>query len=162
MSSEEIIATSAAVIAFFTSLVSIWQGFLNRQYYRLSTKPHLTLERECVEGVPYKYTLSNNGLGPAIINNFEIIFDGYVLDGKVENIKKIIKLIELGDIYCEFLLPTKGEAIATSKEIILLYIDPEHLNMQALDSLKQLTNCLVFKVEYSSIYGVTDCYEGCD
>ncbi|MGL0944954.1 hypothetical protein [Vibrio vulnificus] len=75
MNIGEIIATSAVVIAFFTSIVSIWQGYLNRQYYRLSTKPHITLERKSVEGAPYKYTLANNGLGPAIVTIPVIIED---------------------------------------------------------------------------------------
>ncbi|EHK7543366.1 hypothetical protein NMR59_003444 [Vibrio cholerae] len=162
MNSGEIIAMSAVVIAFFTSIVSIWQGYLNRQYYRLSTKPHITLERKSFEGAPYKYTLSNNGLGPAIVTRFEIIFDGEKLDGSINNMRKIMSLMELNNVPFELLFPTEGEAMAVSREIVLLEINPDHLNYESVKKLQQLTSCLVFKVEYKSIYGVSACYEGCE
>ncbi|EOV6311701.1 hypothetical protein ACN9RQ_004633 [Vibrio parahaemolyticus] len=158
MESSDWIAISAAIIALFSSLAVIWQGFLSREYYRLSTKPHLTIERKSNFGAPETYILSNDGLGPAIIEEFYLKFDGVYFEGGDEIINKILGLLCLKKGECEYMIPSRGEALRVSKEMTLFHF--QNIGQDDTSNLRQLNECLSFKIVYSSIYGEKYEYEG--
>jgi len=68
----------AVIIASVAALFSGYQALLSRKHNRLSVKPHLTTSRYGVSDKD-KYTLTfcleNNGLGPAIIFDYNVFFD---------------------------------------------------------------------------------------
>ncbi len=69
----------SVIIAACVLSVTIWQGWQNRKHNRLSVKPFLNV-LGCVSRSgnikDYTVTLVNHGVGPAIIKNFELLFEG--------------------------------------------------------------------------------------
>ncbi|MGN2614760.1 hypothetical protein [Aliivibrio fischeri] len=161
MESSEIIALSAVVIALVTTIVSIWQGYLNRQYYRLSTKPHLIIDQCAVIDTPHKFILKNNGLGPAIIKDFSISIDGHDIERSPNSVKESLIALNLDKAGYFSHIPTIGEAISVGDTIIIIDIDLDDKTYDLMkDDLKQLGTRLEFKITYSSIYGQTFNYKG--
>lgn len=62
------ISVSATVITLAALILAYVEGFQNRKYNKLSAKPILTFFRYTIDG-QITITLSNEGLGPAIIAN---------------------------------------------------------------------------------------------
>jgi len=85
---------STAVIALCALGLSIWQGVLARKHNRLSFRPHLTTwtHSDAEKGV-YVFEIINNGIGPAIIEEFSIKVDGKLISGEgAESIEKALKI----------------------------------------------------------------------
>lgn len=92
---QVITGISSVVIAFCALGLSIWQGVLARKHNRLSFRPHLSwmINSDAEKGF-YSVELINNGIGPAIIENFSVKVDGKLISGdgteKIENALKIV------------------------------------------------------------------------
>ncbi|CAI2291053.1 MULTISPECIES: hypothetical protein [Vibrio] len=160
MESSDVIALSAAIIAFVTAIVSIWQGALNRKYYRLSTKPHLIIDQTRNEEVPTEFTLKNNGLGPAIIISFDVFVDDVLIETDECPVVKALSVIGATRINLRIHTPSVGEAIAVSSEIIILGIVDGPYSESTLQALKQLDCSVKFKIVYESMYGEKFTYIG--
>lgn len=115
MSNSEIIATSAAIIAFSTTIVSIWQGYLNRQYYRLSTRLHLLIDQILYQDIPMEFTLKNNELGPAIIIGFDVIIDDRYIKTTECPVTKTLSALEVTGTNNSIHTITEGEAISVGE-----------------------------------------------
>lgn len=86
---------STTVIALCALALSIWQGIQTRRHNRLSFMPHLTTwsNRDAEKGF-YRIELINNGIGPALIEEFLVKVDGKVISGQgTEPIEKGLKII---------------------------------------------------------------------
>jgi hypothetical protein len=90
-----IIGISSAVIALCALGFSIWQGKQTQKHNRLSFRPHLTTwSHSDAEKGFYAVDLINNGIGPAIIENFSIKVDGKPISGDGgEKIEKALKVL---------------------------------------------------------------------
>jgi len=85
---------SSAVIALCALGLSIWQGCLARTHNRLSVRPHLTTwtHSDADKGF-YVVELINNGIGPAIIEEFTVKVDGGLVSGdRSEAIENALKI----------------------------------------------------------------------
>ena len=71
------IALSAMIVAVFALFVTIWDSYQSRKHNRLSVKPFLGIGVDIHEKV--EFTLSNQGIGPAVIKEFSVYFDGKLL-----------------------------------------------------------------------------------
>lgn len=72
-------AHSALITAVCALGLTTYQATTTRRHNRVSVRPHLTTfsERHLVDGVlNYSVTLSNNGLGPAFVEKYELLVDG--------------------------------------------------------------------------------------
>ncbi len=79
----------ATFIAFLALILTIWEGLENRRNNRLSTQPILSiLEKWDETGYLYKLLLSNDGFGPAIIDNIVYNFASTVY--REEEIQKLM------------------------------------------------------------------------
>lgn len=72
-----VMSVSASVVALAALGVSVWQGMETRRHNRRSVRPHLTYYTffdgvKAFSGIE----LSNNGVGPAIIDSFALFVDG--------------------------------------------------------------------------------------
>lgn len=77
MTPEFIIAVASIAIALSALAVAIWQGILMRRHNRLSLRPHLSFRQMMSETNPqFSLELLNNGIGPAIIKEFQVLLDG--------------------------------------------------------------------------------------
>ena len=75
-----ITAIFTVVIALVALIVAVWQAHAMRIHNRLSVKPHLVFDRISDTGsLEAKIVLSNNGVGPAIIKDFSVQFDGSIV-----------------------------------------------------------------------------------
>lgn len=73
---------SSAVIALCALVFSFYQGALTRKHNRLSFRPHLTTWRSAnTEKGFYSIEIINNGIGPAIIEEFIVSVDGKRIAG---------------------------------------------------------------------------------
>lgn len=151
----------AVLIACFAAVFAGYQALLMRQHNRLSVKPHLstwtTDTQVNGEYVIYFY-LENNGLGPAIIQNFEIFFDGtkigdcydrLALNGsmskRVEEQKGITKHIIS-------LLGLKTAFPAGKKEVLFAIHMPMAMNFSK-KIYQDFMDRFDLNLEYSSVYG---------
>lgn len=74
LSTETKIALSVAVIALCALCVSMWQGYTSREHDRLSVKPHMVISFD-YDDTGAGFTMSNGGVGPAIIRSFAVCVD---------------------------------------------------------------------------------------
>lgn len=149
---------TAEVVALCALFFTAFQLHATRKHNKLSVKPHLVTfvnrNREPGKG-SLSAKLMNNGLGPAIIKNYQIYLDGKMLEIKSskeaeETLKKILhdkKLITtsatlLGKRYA---MPSKE-----SKDIMIVNFVLERDN-----EFEEIESRLKFDlvVEYESIYG---------
>lgn len=87
-------AISSVVIALCALSLSIWQGMATRKHNRLSFRPHLTTwANSNAEKGFYSVELINNGIGPAVIEDFSIKVDGKQVSGEgAELVEKALKI----------------------------------------------------------------------
>lgn len=86
---------SSAVIALCALVFSICQGMQARKHNRLSVRPDLTTweEKDAEKGF-YGVELINNGIGPAVIEEFSVKVDGKLVSGDgSEPIVKAMKIV---------------------------------------------------------------------
>lgn len=98
---QVITGISSAVIALCALVFSIWQGIVARRHNRLSVRPHLsTWTHRVAEKGFYSIEVINNGIGPAIIEEFTIKVDGKTVTGNgVEAVENVLKILFPGVPY---------------------------------------------------------------
>ena len=74
-STDRLLAFSAVFLSLAALVVAIFQTAILREQQRASAWPHLQFGTSMLEG-DYAVTLGNNGVGPAIIREVDIDFDG--------------------------------------------------------------------------------------
>ena len=75
---ELIIAMAAAAIALLTAAFTAYQTYLSRRHNRLSVKPHLSVSWEESENggqFTLRRPLRNQGLGPAVVTAYTVLFE---------------------------------------------------------------------------------------
>jgi hypothetical protein len=95
MTWEAIAGLSSAVIALCAFGITIWQVHITRRHNKLSVTPHLTTwaHSDKVKNM-YSVELLNNGIGPALINSFQIQVDGHPIIGEGnEPMEKALKIL---------------------------------------------------------------------
>ena len=85
MSKSERFQSSIAIfIATIALMISVWQDCEQRKHNRLSVRPLLSFETISYNN-SQSIKLSNNGLGPALIQSFQIELDGKNYDAEAGN-----------------------------------------------------------------------------
>ena len=156
-----VISLSVAVIALAALGVSMWQGYIAREHNKLSVKPHLVINRTVFDEMLIKYTLRNNGLGPAIIESYEIFVDGKKCEGECEEkIKSILKNLNIKRIQHRSFTPSNNQAISINEKLILLEFEKQGLSESNKERLKSSKNSIEFQIKYKSIYGDNFTFQG--
>ena len=70
--SDKLLSLTALLVSLFTLIVFIYQTNLIRQQQFMSVYPYLNLSNEYGGTLNYSYVLSNEGIGPAIIETVKI------------------------------------------------------------------------------------------
>ncbi|HBG78575.1 MAG TPA: hypothetical protein DDW84_07020 [Phycisphaerales bacterium] len=84
---------SSSIIALCALIFTIWQGFIVREHNQLSYRPYLLTwtSSDADKGI-YSVELMNNGLGPALIENFVLKVDGEIISGDgTESVEKALR-----------------------------------------------------------------------
>ncbi len=156
---KESATTVIAICAFF---LSIYQAYATRKHNRLSVKPHLTsFTRRTLDLTvnpghgKIDFSLVNNGLGPAIINDFKVTLDDDAIP--LENTQRCAELVaqlvsgKMKNFTRSDL--TGGYAMRKDESKEILVLDLAARTQDEFDKLSAPLDRLKLIVKYESIYG---------
>lgn len=116
---------SSCIIALCALIFTIWQGIQARKHNKLSYRPHLTTwtHSNADKGF-YAVELINNGLGPALIEDFLVKVDGKVIPGEGTGpIEKALKILFPNHIYkSSHAFVAKGYSMAAKEKCTIVAV----------------------------------------
>ncbi|WAJ72233.1 hypothetical protein [Catenovulum adriaticum] len=156
---SDITAISSVVIAFLALFLTIWQGLVVKKHNRLSLQPILRFASEvAVSKKGLVFSISNHGVGPAIISSLY-----YVVKGKryeIVNINSFSELrVNLGLTDFDFSLlghPKIKNAVIPAGEntIIFKFANLDGTDLTDSELNKTIVHSLPkFGVDYTCTYG---------
>lgn len=148
---------AAVVIALSALFVSLQQGFQQRKHDRLSVKPHLdTFEHSDLTDkvATLTLTLSNNGLGPAIIKSHRVVkghpedddYEEVDLRKEMEDALEIISIHTINELKDNYAF-TAGQ----SMDYFNLSFQCE--NNDSLELIIDFIYQFNIEIEFESLYG---------
>ena len=149
VSSEMLIAVFAIIISVSTLVVYIYQSNLMKQQQKMSVWPHLTYGPSW--GADYlNVILINRGIGPAIIENVNIEFDGQTLEG----------IHQIMDMIPDSLKSTFNYSSIWPGMVVMSGEDIEMLRIREPNTVSYLMNAItdnriLIQICYRSVYGDT-------
>jgi hypothetical protein len=151
---EKIVSLAAISISLMTLIVIIWQTNLLRQQQHLSVLPYLSFGNERTYSPNYQYTLTNNGIGPALIRSIRITNGDEVFQMDIPNFlqERVPAFDSLSNITYSNIYP--GRFMPAGEKIIILGVEN---SLEDANGLLQILGELQkegfdFELEYCSIY----------
>ncbi len=140
------------IIAICAVLVSVWQVRISQnqlkisqEHNRLTVKPYLDITRFTNgDQKTLEIKVSNHGYGPAIVNSFELVYNGKAYS----NWNSVLNAAEEGSNIRYINNYGEGSLIASGKEEVLM-------RLQTAFDKKNIT----LKIGYRSIYNEEDSIE---
>jgi hypothetical protein len=151
--SELIVGITSTVIALVALAIAIWQGYVMRKHNKLSVRPLLRLDRVSI-GKTQSISLINSGIGPAIINKFDVLVDDIVLQGQgMTRMNEALRTLGIIDIrYSSYELFSE-EAFAVGETQALIQIIHPDITADQIKRIVAVLPRLKFSFKYVSIYG---------
>ena len=161
--SEKLLSIAAILISICTLCVFTYQVRLIRKHQYMSVYPHLQLANGGSQTLQYQYSLTNNGIGPALIESIHITAkDGKLYDDLADYVEEQVTAAD--SIYFYFTNLSAGRLIPAQEKIALIeLIDNEelrakgrfHNTLKGSVKLRKIINenGLKIKIRYKSIYG---------
>jgi hypothetical protein len=148
-----IVAVSSLVVALAAVAVTIWQGMLTRKHNRLSVLPRLRIDFDHPTGGEVVVTLMNTGLGPAVINSYEVRVDGAPspVSGMLRLGHAVIGLGLVESFYAY--APAPSDVFAAGEKRTLLSFRPAKDNDQERDRIHTALARVTLDFAYESMYG---------
>ncbi|TVQ83230.1 MAG: hypothetical protein EA393_15720 [Bacteroidetes bacterium] len=144
---EMLIAAFAILISISTLFVYIYQSNLMKQQQKMSVWPYLNYVPSWGQDY-FIVNLTNKGIGPAIIENVAITFDGKEIEG-IEGIMKLVPDSIRGSYSFSTIPP--GLVIMAGEALTLLDAKEPRAVAYIMENI--LTDKLYMAVCYSSVYG---------
>ena len=150
------------VIAICALIATFYQAAVTRKHNRLSVKPHLTTWHSSrYDGVEI-FEIINNGVGPALIKEFQLFADGQKIKGEgtdiVSNcIKTTFSAYNVSILDSGYL--GNGYMMSANEHRVLAAFTFEENKEPSEAEFEHLTNKIRLVVQYESIYGVPDTYD---
>lgn len=152
---QTITGISTAIIALCALVFSIWQGVQARKHNKLSFRPHLTTwtHSEAEKGF-YTVELINNGLGPAIIEDFVVKIDGSRISGDgTEPIEKGLKMLFPNLAYlANHSYVATGYSMAAKERCVILAVHFTNPPLPSKEFVEQALNRSDLDITYKSFY----------
>lgn len=153
MTAQIIIAISAIVIALASLLVSVWASAANRKHHRLSVTPRLRVDYVHRPDQPIEVTLTNNGLGTAIVREFAVLIDDSPVSGTgpyavVAALRSIGWMLRFSAY-----TPTPDDALSAGERVVVFSFPLADTAEGELQLLRECLSRLTFKIRYESLYG---------
>ena len=148
----------SVVIAVCAIVISIWHGVQTRKHNKLSYRPHLTTWTHSVgEKGFYAVDIINNGLGPALIEDFVIKVDGEIISGnQTEPIEKALKIIFPNHKYIsQHSFLGKGYSMAAKEKRTIVAVQFTNKPFPAPESVEQAIDRGDVEISYKSFYNET-------
>jgi hypothetical protein len=156
MTTSDVIAICAAIIALAASAGTFWQGYIARKHNMLSVRPHLSFEAMKHPSHPINYLLKNTGMGSAIIKKFLLVVDGIEYDAKhTDDVKNVLNRLGLnieGRSWM-FAFPDVDSAISSDASLQILEFTGSAGDSSFHQMLINVLPRLCFKIEYECMYG---------
>jgi len=160
---------AALFVSICALFLTIHQSRATRKHNRLTVKPHLTSFTDRVADperkgiILVKATLSNNGLGPAIIKSFEPLFDGMPIKASdpedlAEFVEKTLSVSILRD-ECYFSVLRKDYVLAKDQKVTVAQLSIVPTLDVSYDDLKGALDKFHLRVTYESAYGESFVYD---
>ena len=152
MENSDYIAIASVIVALSAFGVAIWQGWLTRRHNILSVRPKLQINVNTLSGLFYH--LENQGLGPAIVNDFKIKYGDTVIENPLEDPYPKIFDEKLYGYEYKFNIPRIGASILpNSKNKLLFSLVPVKPLGEPKEVLGLIYRTLIFEISYKSMYG---------
>ncbi|WP_415844401.1 hypothetical protein ACMYUJ_14620 [Stutzerimonas zhaodongensis] len=149
------LSTAALGISALALGFTLWQGWTLIEHNRLSVRPHV-ISTPYIEGPGARNGLYivNLGLGPALLTNVSISFNGTAYDLSTDFWEEALAAIGIEPgCFSRSWLPM-GAAILVDQEIALLAMRDVSVPLCLHESLKLLTEHRIeVAMEYGSLYG---------
>jgi hypothetical protein len=149
---DRILSVSAIVIALASVGVSVWEGYETRLHNRLSVRPKIEIIGD-VEQTCFGLAILNNGLGPAVIRDNNILLDGKPFDRRgLGGLDVLLDSLGLpGRLAAKGVLDA-GTTVPSGDRENLFF-----LNRQATDDLAAIIDKIEkrvrIEIHYTSMYG---------
>ncbi len=143
------------IIALLALGFSIWQGWQIRIHNKLSVRPHLTtwINTDAEKGY-YTIELINNGIGPALVEEFLLKVDGKIISGQgSEPIEKVLKIILPNLKYTSLHgYVSRGYSMTAKEKIIIVAIQFLKQHFPPLEFMNDAFNRASLDIYYKSFY----------
>ena len=160
--SEKLLSLSALLVSLLTLFVFIYQTNLIRKQQYLSVYPHLLLSNERSGSLEYKYALTNQGVGPALISEVLVRKGDQSFPDVIDYLEET-NLIQDSVWFLHTNL-VKGRLISAKEKLYLIELASEYLTTEmglppnTLEGSKLLHKALnaediEVEIVYESIYG---------
>ncbi|QXH99161.1 hypothetical protein HV782_021765 [Pseudomonas monsensis] len=152
--SDWFIPIMSAVPAFIALWFTYRQNSLTKKHNRLMVKPHLDdLTHEDIHGFQYKYSIVNNGVGPAIIADVKVTIDGAVIDSK-KDLPDIVRVLfpDIADEQFGHHSIAVGSYLSPGKDISVLTINcaSKAILLEVKNGIRDRARLVI---NYESVYG---------
>jgi hypothetical protein len=156
MDSDVIIGISSTVIAVCALGYTIWQGKQMQRHNKLSFRPHLTSwSHQNHEQGAYALDVMNNGLGPAVIDDFMVKVDGKIMSGEGrEPIEKAVKVLFPNaqyNLHQDYM--AKDYSMAAKEKCAILAIQFADGTLLTKEFIEHAFNRADLIIKYKSFYG---------
>jgi len=153
MLTELLLGIAGTVIALAVAVTTIWQGFLARQYNRLSVKPMLRVDRITVSGENAKIVLRNTGVGPAVIIRIKFFVDGVAIEQSFSKVGELaLQKIGLDTAHYRILEIFPKESFSAGEQPALFESIDIIKDYMMAEEVRKAFKRLAVEVEYESIY----------
>lgn len=152
--SDWLVPIISAVPAFIALWFTFKQNGLSKKHNRLMVKPHLDdLVHEDIHKFQYRYSILNNGIGPAVIVDIKISIDGVLIDSEID-LPGILKIVfpDMVDEQFGHESIAVGSYLSPGKKISMLTINCASKEI-LLEVKEELYSRARLVVVYQSVYG---------
>ncbi|HEF4758623.1 TPA: hypothetical protein SAN82_001027 [Pseudomonas putida] len=148
----------AVAMSAIPAFVALWftfrQNSLTKKHNKLMVKPHLDdLVREDVHSLQYEYSITNNGIGPAIVVDIKIFVDGLLVDSE-KTLPEIIMMLfpEIKDDQFGHHSIAVGSYLTPEKDISIVIINcaSKEILLRVKETVGSRAKLII---TYESIYG---------
>ena len=155
LSTDRLLAFSAVFLSLAALVVSIFQTAILREQQRASVWPRLQVDRNAIDS-NYLLTLTNGGVGPALIRAYGLRHAGADFAQAGELSREVIRDLgsydSLGAFGWYYADVERGEVIRAGQEIELLRSVGSPRLRDALDSVFDPASA-VLTIRYADVYG---------
>ena len=158
LNASTVAAAAATITAVAALFVAVWENVQSREYNQLSVRPYLMIEasRTTREGRDQgQLTLTNQGVGPAVIRSLQLRLADDPASGVYENWGHVASLLrEQGVRVTGWTDLSPGRPLGIDRELTLLGFEQDVVDgtLQG-PSVQDVIESLHIVIEYEAVYG---------
>jgi len=146
---EMITALSAVLLGVVALVIGAYQAKVSSDQRAASVWPYLSVSRFSLEGQEYGFTLTNKGVGPALIKSMEVTVNGKNVPGWSSAFRAMLnEKIDIPSIYSS----TNKAVVAVQEKIKMVDLK----NKEIIKKVQSTEDNIEIKICYCSIF--KDCW----